>query len=109
MIQSEPVISLGRVRFVVPDRSGLPKLSRYAHLVLRRYTRVAGFAEGSGAASTLCRHCPVVPVYQGEVPHRSRRRVIEDIRQQVGEAQPISFGDPDFFNVPPMASGWRAP
>src|SRR2546427_7183835 len=67
MIQSEPVISLGRVPFVVPDRSGLPQLSRYAHLVLPDgSTRVAGFAEGSRGCKHLCRHCPVVPVYQGK-------------------------------------------
>ena len=64
--QSEPVISLGRVPFEVPDRSGLPELSRYAHLVLPDgTTRVAGFAEGSRGCKHLCRHCPVVPLYQG--------------------------------------------
>src|SRR5216683_700270 len=65
MSQSEPVISLSKVRFEVPDRSVLPKLSRYAHLVLPDgSTRVAGFAEGSRGCKHLCRHCPVVPVYQ---------------------------------------------
>jgi hypothetical protein len=44
IFQSEPVINLGRIPFEVPDRSGLPKLSRYAHLVLPDgSTRVAGF------------------------------------------------------------------
>ncbi|OGA67069.1 MAG: hypothetical protein A3G83_14360 [Betaproteobacteria bacterium RIFCSPLOWO2_12_FULL_68_20] len=102
MIQSEPVISLGRVPFVVPDRSGLPKLSRYAHLVLPDgSTRVAGFAEGSRGCKHLCRHCPVVPVYQGKFRIVAADVVMEDIRQQVGEgATHISFGDPDFFNGP---------
>ena len=102
MIQSEPVISLGRVPFVVPDRSGLPKLSRYAHLVLPDgSTRVAGFAEGSRGCKHLCRHCPVVPVYQGKFRIVPADVVMEDIRQQVGEgATHISFGDPDFFNGP---------
>jgi len=102
MIQSEPVISLGRVPFVVPDRSGLPKLSRYAHLVLPDgSTRVAGFAEGSRGCKHLCRHCPVVPVYQGKFRIVPPDVVMEDIRQQVGEgATHVSFGDPDFFNGP---------
>ena len=102
MTQSEPVISLGRVPFEVPDRSGLPKLSRYAHLVLPDgSTRVAGFAEGSRGCKHLCRHCPVVPVYQGKFRIVPAEVVIEDIRQQVGEgASHISFGDPDFFNGP---------
>jgi len=62
--QPEPVISLGRIAFELPDRSGLPKLSRYAHLVLPDgSTRIAGFAEGSRGCKHLCRHCPVVSVY----------------------------------------------
>ena len=102
MTQSEPVISLGRVRFEVPDRSGLPKLSGYAHLVLPDgSTRVAGFAEGSRGCKHLCRHCPVVPVYQGKFRIVPVDVVMEDIRQQVREGAPhISFGDPDFFNGP---------
>ncbi len=102
MSQSEPVISLRRVPFEVPDRSGLPKLSRYAHLVLPDgSTRVAGFAEGSRGCKHLCRHCPVVPVYQGKFRIVPVDVVMEDIRQQVKEgATHISFGDPDFFNGP---------
>ena len=102
MTQSEPVISLGRVQFEVPDRSVLPKLSRYAHLVLPDgSTRVAGFAEGSRGCKHLCRHCPVVPVYQGKFRIVPPHVVLEDIRQQVREgATHISFGDPDFFNGP---------
>ena len=100
--RSEPVISLGRIPFEVPDRSGLPKLSRYAHLVLPDgATRVAGFAEGSRGCKHLCRHCPVVPVYQGKFRIVPADVVMEDIRQQVREgATHISFGDPDFFNGP---------
>jgi hypothetical protein len=102
MSQSEPVISLSKVRFEVPDRSGLPKLSRYAHLVLPDgSTRVAGFAEGSRGCKHLCRHCPVVPVYQGKFRIVPADVVMEDIRQQVRDgATHISFGDPDFFNGP---------
>jgi len=102
MFQSEPVISLARVPFVVPDRSALPKLQRYAHLVLPDgSTRVAGFAESSRGCKHLCRHCPVVPVYQGKFRIVPVDVVLEDIRQQVSEgATHISFGDPDFFNGP---------
>jgi radical SAM superfamily enzyme YgiQ (UPF0313 family) len=101
-VQSEPVISLNRIAFEVPDRSGLPKLSRYAHLVLPDgSTRVAGFAEGSRGCKHLCRHCPVVPVYQGKFRVVPVDVVMGDIRQQVKEgATHISFGDPDFFNGP---------
>lgn len=100
--QNEPVVSLGKIRFEVPDRSALPKLSRYARLVLPDgSTRAAGFAEGSRGCKHMCRHCPVVPVYQGAFRVVPADVVMEDIRQQVREgASHISFGDPDFFNGP---------
>jgi radical SAM superfamily enzyme YgiQ (UPF0313 family) len=100
--QIEPVVSLGRIPFEVPERGGLPKLSRYAHLVLPdESTRVTGFAEGSRGCKHLCRHCPVVPVYQGKFRIVPAEVVMEDIRQQIAEgANHISFGDPDFFNGP---------
>ena len=100
--QHEPVTSLDKIRFEVPDRSVLPKLSRYAHLVLPDgSTRAVGFAEGSRGCKHLCRHCPVVPVYRGTFRIVPTDVVIEDIRQQVNNgATHISFGDPDFFNGP---------
>ena len=101
--QTEPVTSLAKVRFEVPDRSGLPQLARYAHLVLPdgSTTRVAGFAEGSRGCKHLCRHCPVVPVYAGKFRIVPAEVVLEDIRQQVEQgASHISFGDPDFLNGP---------
>jgi len=89
-------------RFEVPDRSILPKLSRYAHLVLPDgSTRISGFAEGSRGCKHLCRHCPVVPVYQGRFRAVPLPVVLEDIAQQLREgARHISFGDPDFLNGP---------
>ncbi|MDH5538787.1 MAG: CUAEP/CCAEP-tail radical SAM protein [Rhizobacter sp.] len=101
-VQREPVVSLGRVPFEVPDRSGLPELSRYAHLVLPDGSkRVTGFAEGSRGCKHLCRHCPVVPVYQGRFRIVPVPVVLDDIAQQVrAGATHVSFGDPDFFNGP---------
>ncbi len=100
--QREPVVSLERIGFEVPDRSGLPPLARYAHLVLPDgSTRRAGFAEGSRGCKHLCRHCPVVPVYEGKFRIVPVDVVMADIRQQVAQgAAHISFGDPDFLNGP---------
>ncbi len=102
VLQREPVISLGKVAFAMPDRSSLPALERYAHLVLPDgTTRVAGFAEGTRGCKHLCRHCPVVPVYQGTFRIVPAEVVLQDIAQQVrAGATHISFGDPDFFNGP---------
>jgi radical SAM superfamily enzyme YgiQ (UPF0313 family) len=103
--QNEPVVSTARIEFQVPDRSGLPPLARYAHLLTPDGgNRVVGFAEGSRGCKHLCRHCPVVPVYHGRFRIVPVEIVMADIRSQVAAgAQHISFGDPDFLNGPTHA------
>jgi radical SAM superfamily enzyme YgiQ (UPF0313 family) len=93
-------VSLARLRFQLPDRSGLPPLSAYAHLVLPTGEhRVVGYTEASRGCKHLCRHCPIVPVYEGVFRIVDREIVLADIRQQVASgARHITFGDPDFFN-----------
>lgn len=93
-------VSLARLRFQVPDRSGLPPLRSYAHLVLPSGEhRVVGYTEASRGCKHLCRHCPIVPVYEGAFRIVDRDVVLADIRQQAATgAQHITFGDPDFFN-----------
>ncbi len=100
--QREPVVSLTRQRFVVPERSGMPPLERYAHLVFPNGDqRVVGYTEASRGCKHLCRHCPIVPVYGGHFRIVQQDVVLEDIRRQVSAgAQHITFGDPDFFNGP---------
>jgi radical SAM superfamily enzyme YgiQ (UPF0313 family) len=104
-MQREPVINLDKIEFLTPDRSGLPPLDRYAHLRLPDgSTKVVGYAEGSRGCKHLCRHCPVVPVYQGRFRIVPVGVVMTDIRGQVAQgAQHVSFGDPDFFNGPTHA------
>jgi radical SAM superfamily enzyme YgiQ (UPF0313 family) len=98
--QSEPLVSLERLAFEVPDRSRMPAIGKYAHLVLPGGGfRLVGSTEASRGCKHLCRHCPIVPVYKGIFRIVSRDIVMQDIRQQVAAgAQHISFGDPDFFN-----------
>ena len=103
MPQSHPLDSnvwRGRLRFQLPDRTGLPRLQEYAHLVLPSGEhRVVGYTEASRGCKHLCRHCPVVPVYEGVFRIVDRDVVLGDIRQQVeAGARHITFGDPDFFN-----------
>lgn len=98
--QIEPVVSLERLAFELPDRAGMPGLEKYAHLIIPGDGyRVVGSTEASRGCKHLCRHCPIVPVYNGVFRIVSRDVVMADVRQQVGAgAQHISFGDPDFFN-----------
>jgi radical SAM superfamily enzyme YgiQ (UPF0313 family) len=103
--QVEPEISLARQKFLVPEREGLPPLERYARLTLPDgSTQVVGYTEASRGCKHLCRHCPIVPVYNGAFRIVQQEVVLEDIRRQVAAgAQHITFGDPDFFNGPAHA------
>ena len=94
-----------RLQFLVPDRSALPPLSRYATLHMPDGTRkVVGSTEASRGCKHLCRHCPVVPVYRGQFRVVQPEIVLADIAAQVAAgAGHITFGDPDFFNGPTHA------
>jgi hypothetical protein len=94
-----------RLHFLVPDRRGLPPLDRYATLQMPDGShRVVGSTEASRGCKHLCRHCPVVPVYEGQFRVVAPDVVVADIDAQVAAgAQHITFGDPDFFNGPTHA------
>jgi radical SAM superfamily enzyme YgiQ (UPF0313 family) len=88
-----------RVQFRVPDRRGLPPLSRYALLQVGPDQRRTGYTEASRGCKHRCRHCPIVPVYDGRFRVVPIDVVIADIRTQVAAgAEHVTFGDPDFFN-----------
>ncbi|MCZ6645620.1 MAG: CUAEP/CCAEP-tail radical SAM protein [SAR324 cluster bacterium] len=105
--QREPLISLARQKFLPPERSLLPPLEKYAHLqTASGEQRTVGYVEASRGCKHLCRHCPVVPVYQGVFRVVQKEVVLEDLRRQVAAgARHISFGDPDFFNGPAHGLG----
>jgi radical SAM superfamily enzyme YgiQ (UPF0313 family) len=99
--QPEARVSLARQQFIPPDRTGLPPLGAYAHLAWNGGSRRVGYTEASRGCKHRCRHCPVVPVYQGAFRVVQRDVVLEDIRRQVAAgASHITFGDPDFWNGP---------
>ncbi len=101
--RAEPsrLVVLDRQQFRVPDRAGLPPLASYARLAVGGATKTVGYAEATRGCKHLCRHCPVVPVYQGTFRVVQAEVVLEDIRRQIAAgAQHITFGDPDFFNAP---------
>jgi len=97
---AESMISMARLQFEVPDRSGMPAMEKYAHLIVPGDGfRIVGSTEASRGCKHLCRHCPIVPVYKGVFRIVGRDVVLEDVRRQVAAgAQHITFGDPDFFN-----------
>ena len=94
-----PVGGVPRLEFITPDRGGLPPLARYATLQIGSERRVVGYTEASRGCKHLCRHCPIVPVYNGRFRVVPIPVVVSDIRAQVAAgARHITFGDPDFFN-----------
>ena len=94
-------IVLDRLPFQTPDRTGLPPLGLYARLLDNGERKVVGYTEASRGCKHLCRHCPIVPVYEGRFRIVPREVVLADIRQQVAAgARHITFGDPDFLNGP---------
>jgi radical SAM superfamily enzyme YgiQ (UPF0313 family) len=94
--------TIPRIHFLVPDRRGLPALERYATLHMPDGTpRIVGSTEASRGCKHLCRHCPIVPVYEGQFRVVAPEVVLADIDAQIATgAQHITFGDPDFFNGP---------
>jgi radical SAM superfamily enzyme YgiQ (UPF0313 family) len=100
--QRQAPISLEKQQFLLPDRISLPPLNAYAQLHLPDGSlRQVGYTEASRGCKYLCRHCPIVPVYNGRFRIIQAQVVLADIRQQVAAgAQHITFGDPDFLNGP---------
>ncbi|ODV10446.1 MAG: hypothetical protein ABT22_11565 [Thiobacillus sp. SCN 64-317] len=105
VVPADTLVRRDRITFLVPERRGLPALQRYASLILTDGAqKITGFAEASRGCKHLCRHCPVVPVYEGKFRIVPVETVMADIAQQVeAGAQHISFGDPDFLNGPTHA------
>ncbi len=91
---------LPRLRFIVPDRGGLPSLDRYASVSMPDgSSRVVGYTEASRGCKHRCRHCPIVPVYGGQFRVVAPDVVLDDVAAQVARgATHITFGDADFFN-----------
>ncbi|MDP6352085.1 MAG: CUAEP/CCAEP-tail radical SAM protein [Alphaproteobacteria bacterium] len=94
-----PVVALAKQRFRMPERAGLPGLDNYATLQIGDEHRRSGYTEASRGCKHRCRHCPVVPVYDGRFFVVQHDVVMADIATQIAAgARHISFGDPDFFN-----------
>ncbi|MFW6075573.1 MAG: CUAEP/CCAEP-tail radical SAM (seleno)protein [Chloroflexota bacterium] len=93
--------SLVRIEFPAPDRSELPGAGKYAWLIDGDRQVPAGYTEATRGCHHLCKHCPVVPLYNGRFFAVPRSVVIDDIQSQVKRgAEHISFGDPDALNGP---------
>ena len=100
-LPSLPSVSLARQQFKRPSRTNLPSLTEYAYLDTPAGRRIVGYTEATRGCKHLCRHCPIVPVYNGRFRIVQPDVVLADVRQQVAAgAQHITFGDPDFLNGP---------
>ena len=97
--------AIPRLQFIQPDRTTLPPLEKYATLVMPDGTRkIVGSTDATRGCKHRCRHCPIVPVYNGQFRVVPVDVVMADVRAQVERgATHITFGDPDFFNGPTHA------
>lgn len=99
MLESRDQLFLGRQKFLPPERSLLPPLSRYARLDDGGVLRLVGAVEASRGCAHHCTHCPITPVYEGRVRIVQEDVVLKDIGNLVGlGAEHITFCDPDFLN-----------
>jgi radical SAM superfamily enzyme YgiQ (UPF0313 family) len=90
-----------RLQLPTPDRAGLPGPDRYARFMHDGRAVPAGYVEATRGCLHTCRHCPVVPIYNGRFFVVPAESVLADIRQQVAlGVEHITFGDPDFLNGP---------
>src|SRR5207248_7992241 len=97
-------VALRKRDVAVPSRAALPVLDRYAKLSWNGEERLVASVDASQGCKHLCRHCPIVPVYQGRFVAVPREVVLADIEQQVAAgARHVTFGDPDFLNGPTHA------
>jgi radical SAM superfamily enzyme YgiQ (UPF0313 family) len=96
---------LPKLDFLPPDRTGLLPPSRYSRVLMPDGTRrIAGSTDATRGCKHRCRHCPIVPIYDGQFRVVPVDVVLADARAQVAEgADHITFGDPDFFNGPAHA------
>ena len=100
--QERTQITLDRLQFLTPDRTSLPALNRYARLILPDGgSRTAGYTQTTRGCKHSCRHCPIVPIYNGRFRIVQMDVVLSDVREMVRMgAEHITFGDPDFLNGP---------
>ena len=86
-----------RLTLIQPDRSGLPEPGSLRDRCRCPMARacVTGSTDATRGCKHRCRHCPIVPVYDGQFRVVPVDVVLADIRGQVEQgARHITFGDP---------------
>ena len=88
----------------VPDRTILPSITDYSHIVDGSNNLIAGSVETTYGCKHEYTHCPVPIQFKGMFKTFGTEKIITDVTNQVEEgAKHISFNDPDFFNGPKHA------
>ena len=88
----------------VPDRTVLPSITDYSHIVDGSNNLIAGSVETTYGCKHECTHCPVPIEFNGTFKTFGTDKILKDVSNQVeAGAKHISFNDPDFFNGPKHA------
>ena len=111
----EPLSAESSHRTLTPDRAGLAAARAIRRAAdARRSTRVVGSTDATRGCKHLCRHCPIVPVYNGRfraVPDRRRARRHQRAgrtRARSTSASAIRISSTARRTRGASSSGWRA-
>lgn len=89
-----------RRRYLIERRDLIP-LDSYRSVNYRGVKRPSGYLETTVGCRHRCRHCPIVPIFDGRIAINDSQAVVQDAKAQVTSgATHLSFGDPDFLNAP---------
>lgn len=93
-----------QLKQLIPNRTSLPDITNYAHLINNDEASLVGYAETTTGCAHSCLHCPVPTVHNGKFKAIPAEVVLHHIDELYNEgAKHITFGDPDFLNGPSHA------
>ncbi len=83
------------------QRRDLVPLASYRTVSYQGQDKTSGYLETTVGCRHRCRHCPVVPIWDGRIAINDAPAVLQDAKNQIAAgAAHLSFGDPDFLNAP---------
>ena len=95
---------LPKLKHPLSAQAGLPAPQHYATLTLGNAQHYTASVETTRGCKHTCTHCPLTPIYQGQLRVVAPRVIAHAIDVQVeAGASHVTFADPDFLNAPTHA------
>ncbi len=94
-------VPLPKLKHPLSVAAGLPSPEHYAVLKMGKIQRKTAAVEATRGCKHTCTHCPITPMYQGQLRVVAAAVVLDAIDTQVElGAEHVSFADADFLNAP---------